>query len=84
MVVAGVVELMLTVWVDVYVPAAGLNTGAAAGVIVFMPIMYAALATALFEDPLAIAIAWIVCDAETEIDPPYKVEPVVGVVPFVV
>jgi len=53
----------------VYVPAAGLNVGVAAGLTVTILIVYAAVATALFEAQVATAIALIISDDVTEIGP---------------
>lgn len=46
--------------------------------------IYGALPTALFENPEAAAIALMVCVVETMRGVVYAVEPVVGVLPFVV
>jgi hypothetical protein len=59
------------------------NVGLTAWLVVTL-IVYAAVATALFENPLAVAIVSIVSEDETVIGPLYTAEPVVGVVAFVV
>jgi hypothetical protein len=46
--------------------------------------MYVAVATALFEYPGAMAIAFSVSEVETLIDPVYTAELLVGVLPSVV
>ena len=61
MVADGVVEPMLTVWTEEYVPPAGLKVGAAAGRV------YAAEFTVLAEAPLATAMAITVSLAATVI-----------------
>jgi hypothetical protein len=61
MVADGVVELMLTVCAEGYVPAARLKVGAAAGKV------YAAEVTVLAEAPLATAMAITVSLAATVI-----------------
>jgi hypothetical protein len=71
---------MVTLWVDVYVPAAGEITGVPAGRLM----VNAAEATALFENPVATAIASMVSVDETVIAPLYRVDDAVGIVPFVV
>jgi hypothetical protein len=71
---------MVTFCAVVYVPAAGENVGVAAVVV----IVYAALPTALCVKPDATAMASIVSVLLTVIGPVYFVDPVVGLVPFVV
>jgi hypothetical protein len=69
---------MVTGCAVVYVPATGENVGVAA------VIVYVALPTALCVKPVATAMASIVSVLLTVIGPVYFVDPVVGVVPFVV
>ncbi len=57
---------MVTLWVVLYVPAAGLNVGVAAA---DAAIVYVALATGLLTRPLATARALRVCVAPTLIGP---------------
>ena len=78
----GVASLIVTFWAELYVPAAGLNTGVA--VAVAEPIVYVALETELSKKPLATAIAWIVVVELTGMAAVYSVDDFVGVVPFVV
>jgi hypothetical protein len=60
---------MVTLCAEVYVPAPGLNVGAATGVLAGALIVYVALATALSVMPAAKAIALIVVLLFTAIDP---------------
>jgi hypothetical protein len=66
MIAEGVVVLIVTVCAEVYVPVAGLKVGVAAAAVLMVK---AAVATALFESPLAVAIAFSVSVAETLIGP---------------
>jgi hypothetical protein len=75
-----VVSLRVTDCVVVYVPAAGENVGVAAGGV----IVYAAVATALCEKPVASAMALTVVLELTVIGAVYFVDDVVGVAPLVV
>src|SRR6185312_17182971 len=77
-----VVSDSVTVRGPVYVPGAGLNIGVAAVGVV--PITYVPLATGLFANPLASAIALTVVVEAMAIGPLYGVEDVVGVLPSTV
>jgi hypothetical protein len=81
MIAEGVVVLIVTVCTEVYVPATGLKVGVAAAARLMVK---AAVATALFEYPVATAIAFSVSVAETLIGPLFTAELVVGVAPLVV
>ena len=80
MVAEGVVVLIVTLCVLVYVPAAGLKAGVIAGGV----IVYVAVPTGLIESPLAMLIAWTFTTPATVIGPEYTCELVVGVEPSVV
>ena len=69
---------MVTLWIAVYVPAAGLITGVAA---LGGRIVYTALATVLLASPLATAIAWIVVFLLTAKAVLYLAEEIEGVEP---